>query len=59
MNESEWLHDVLNNIREDIIEIKQDVKDLREAKHKLLGGIFVVSTIITVVINVVAIWARR
>lgn len=51
MNETEWLHDVLDRMREDIIEIKQDIRDLREFKFRLLGGVFVITSVLTLAID--------
>lgn len=51
MNETEWLHDVLDRMREDILEIKQDIRDLREFKFRLLGGVFVITSVLTLAID--------
>ena len=58
MSDSEWLHAVLERMQADINEIKSDVRHLHEFKFKLAGGAIVLSSLLTLAINVIAIWFR-
>ena len=51
--------DALGQIREDIHEIKQDMKELKEMKFRFLGGLTVLSVLLTMVINFIEIWIKN
>ena len=58
MSETDWLRVTLERMQSDIDEIKQDVKVWHEFKFKLAGGVFVLSSLITVLLNLVGLYLR-
>lgn len=59
MEPNGWLKTVLDHMRDDIDEIRSDLKDIKDFKLKIINGVFIISTIVTLVINAIAlIWFR-
>lgn len=59
MEENGWLRHLLENMQKDIDEIKDDVKHLSEWKWKIAGGVTVVSVFVTVIVNILHVWAKQ
>ncbi len=57
--EHNWLREVLEIMREDLDEIKADVKDLRKSKIMFDGGTEAVRLIVTIAVTLFTIWINH
>lgn len=58
METNGWLKVLLEKMDDDISEIKNDVRILREFRWRVVGGVTVICVIVTVAIDLVNIWVR-
>lgn len=58
MTDAEWTVYALDRIREDVTEIKHDIKDLKSFRFRLAGGITVLCALLTVAVDAVVMWVR-
>lgn len=65
----DWLKELLQNLKDDVDEVKAEVKVLNEKwdqkfsdhdqfKWKVYGAVVAVSAVITIAINILAIWVK-
>lgn len=52
MEDHGWLRNIVENMQNEIHEIKKDVKDIKEFKFKIVGGIIAISSLITIIVNI-------
>ncbi len=58
MSGTDWLRVALQHMQDDIEEIKADVKTLRDNQAEFRGKAIIIASVITLLINAVAIWFR-
>ena len=59
MDGNDWIQHILEQMQADINEIKSDVKEVKEFKLKIAGGVLVLSALITFAVNAIEIWVRH